>query len=218
MKRLPVFATILVGLAVATMIGLGVWQLIRKGEKKALLARYAAAANMPEIAWPAMVTRDDAPLFRKASGFCTRVLGWRALSGRNRTGESGFAHVAACGSGAEGPGMQVAIGWSKAPAQPKWGGGEVSGVIAPDKDHIIKLVADRAPAGLEPLAPPSAEMIANNHLIYALQWFFFAGAAAVIFVLAVRRRGVGPKAEESNPPPPLPSPPSPTSPTPPPSP
>jgi surfeit locus 1 family protein len=30
--------------------------------------------------------------------------------------------------------------------------------------------------------------VPNNHLLYAIQWFFFALAAAVIYVLALRRR------------------------------
>ena len=37
MPRFPVISTIIVALAVATMIGLGIWQLQRKGEKEALL-------------------------------------------------------------------------------------------------------------------------------------------------------------------------------------
>ncbi|MFN3452098.1 MAG: SURF1 family cytochrome oxidase biogenesis protein, partial [Sphingorhabdus sp.] len=40
MNRLPIIPTILVTLAVATMIGLGVWQLQRKAQKDALLSRY----------------------------------------------------------------------------------------------------------------------------------------------------------------------------------
>jgi surfeit locus 1 family protein len=30
--------------------------------------------------------------------------------------------------------------------------------------------------------------MSNNHLLYAGQWFFFALAAAVIYVLALRRK------------------------------
>ena len=44
-RKLPIIPTILVALAVATMIGLGFWQLERRQEKEALLASYAAAAG-----------------------------------------------------------------------------------------------------------------------------------------------------------------------------
>jgi surfeit locus 1 family protein len=48
--KLPFWPTLLVGAAVAVMVGLGIWQLQRKGEKEALIARYAAAASQPEVA------------------------------------------------------------------------------------------------------------------------------------------------------------------------
>jgi cytochrome oxidase assembly protein ShyY1 len=35
---------------------------------------------------------------------------------------------------------------------------------------------------------PSAAATPNNHLAYAGQWFLFALAASVIYILAVRRR------------------------------
>ena len=50
MKRWPIIPTIIVIIAVAIMIGLGVWQLQRKAEKEALLARYNAADGLPAIA------------------------------------------------------------------------------------------------------------------------------------------------------------------------
>ena len=39
MMRFPLIPTVLVAAAVASMIGLGVWQLQRKGEKEALIAQ-----------------------------------------------------------------------------------------------------------------------------------------------------------------------------------
>jgi cytochrome oxidase assembly protein ShyY1 len=53
------------------------------------------------------------------------------------------------------------------------------------------LIARAAPPGLKASAPPSGDDVPNNHLAYAVQWFFFALAAAVIYVLAVRRRRGG---------------------------
>ena len=53
-RKLPIIPTILVALAVATMIGLGIWQLERRQQKEALLASYAAAAGKPPIGWPSI--------------------------------------------------------------------------------------------------------------------------------------------------------------------
>ena len=191
-KRFPVIATIIVALAVAIMIGLGVWQLQRKAVKEALLVQYAEAANLPAIAWPSVPLPDELPLFRKSAVLCLKVISWESVSGKNANGKAGYAHVAHCQlSGGEGPGAKIAIGWSPRPENPIWSGGQVSGVIAPDNQALIRLIADTAPAGLERLAPPSTESISNNHLLYAIQWFFFAFVAALFFVLALRKRQAG---------------------------
>ena len=189
MKRLPLVPTLIVALAVVVMIGLGVWQLKRAESKGYLLARYEAARGLPPIAWPAVPSPDDPPLFRRSSAFCLEVVGWRAVSGRNLGGEPGWSHVASCrAGGGEGPGFQAVMGWSKNPQAPAWRGGAVEGVIAPDSRHIIRLVASEAAPGLAPSAPPSPDDIPNNHLAYAVQWFLFAGIAALIYALALRRR------------------------------
>lgn len=189
MRRWPLVPTIFVGAAMIVMIGLGIWQLRRMQEKNALLAEYAQAAAKPPIAWPAVPVREGAPLFRRATGFCTEVTGWTATAGRNAKGEAGWAHIAACRTGgAEGPGMQVDMGWSRAPTDPTWAGGAVTGIVAPDTRHIIRLVSETPAPGLEPSQPPMMEDIPNNHLAYAVQWFFFAGVAGLIYWLALRKR------------------------------
>jgi surfeit locus 1 family protein len=189
MMRLPLIPTILVAAAVATMIGLGIWQLRRADWKEGLIAQYQANAGLPAIAWPALPPADDKLLYRRASGFCLQPVAWRAVAGRNAKSETGWAHIAACRTGgAEGPGMQVDIGWSRSSDTPAWRGGPVTGLIVPDRKHRIRLVADRAAPGLEPSRPPSAADLPNNHMLYAVQWFFFALAAAIIYLLALRRR------------------------------
>lgn len=189
MIRWPLLPTIIVGLAVATMIGLGVWQLQRKGEKEALLARYEAAAGLDPVAWPSVPDPDALPLFRKSSLMCIKAVGWQSVSGTSSSGKAGFAHVASCQTGgAEGPGAKVAVGWSERPDAPDWQGGPISGIIAPDNTQLIKLVATDKVDGLQMLTPPSPAQIPNNHLLYAIQWFIFAAAAAIIYVLAVRKR------------------------------
>ena len=187
--KVPIIPTMIVVLAVATMIGLGLWQLQRRGEKQALLATYAAAANRPPIGWPSIPPKEPLPLFRAATGNCLGVTGFRTAAGQNLRGEPGFVVIADCRTGAEGPGMAVELGWTKDPNAGKtYRGGLVSGTIAPDRNNRMRLVAATAGPGLEPSAPPSPETIPNNHLSYAVQWFLFAAIALVIYVLALRWR------------------------------
>ena len=189
-KRLPIIPTIIVLAAVATMIGLGVWQLRRAQWKEGLLGRYGAAAQEPPIIFPTVpLSNDQLPLFRHATGVCLRVVSHRAQAGENRSGEPGYVHIVDCSTGAEGPGMSVEVGWSKNPnARVTWAGGPVSGIIAPDRLTRMRLVAASAPPGLEPSAPPSLASIPNNHRSYALQWFAFAATALIIYALALRKR------------------------------
>jgi surfeit locus 1 family protein len=192
--RFPLIPTVVVAAAVAAMIGLGVWQLRRLEWKQGLLAQFEANAKLPPVAWPAVPPADDSLLYRRATGYCLQPVSWRAVAGRNLRDEPGWSHIAACRTGAEGPGMQVDIGWSKSSDPPQWTGGPVSGLVAPDRQNRIRLVAEQAAPGLVPSRPPSPANTPNNHLLYALQWFFFAAAAAVIYVLALRRRQAAPLA------------------------
>ena len=50
---------------------------------------------------------------------------------------------------------------------------------AVEEDGPITLTAATAAPPLAPSAPASIENIPNNHRLYALQWFFFAAAAAL---------------------------------------
>ena len=188
-RKWPLIPTILVVAAVATMIALGVWQLERRQEKLALLERLAAAQHLPPIAWPAAPSTAPLPLYRAATGHCLSVIGFRTAAGQNREGDSGFLVIADCRQGGEGPGMAVELGWSKNPnAGRESKGGLVSGIIAPDRVSRMRLVAAEPGPGLMASAPPSPDSIPNNHLSYAIQWFLFAGIAALIYVLALRNR------------------------------
>lgn len=207
MRRLPLLPTLIVALAVAAMLALGVWQIHRAQWKEALLARYAAARTMPPVAFPlgtgAHRADADALLFRRSSVVCLEAVAWSVSSGRDRAGGSGWRHVAECRTGAEGPGATVDIGWSAGFAdKPAWKGGRVIGTIGPKPDHRsliglllhpgvspgVLLVADAPAPGLIASAPPSLEDIPNNHRAYAVQWFIFAGLAAAIYALALARR------------------------------
>lgn len=190
MTRLPILPTLLVSAAVLTMIALGIWQIRRSDEKQALMAQFERASQLPPVAFPSLPPDGNALIYRRAIGFCLQPAAWRAAAGQNLKGETGWSHIASCRTGgAEGPGMQVDMGWSRQSSAPTgWRGGEVRGIIAPDRDHRIRLVSANAAPGLIPSAPPAPREMANNHLLYAAQWFFFAAAAAVIYALALRRR------------------------------
>ena len=204
MRRLPLVPTIVIALAVATMIALGVWQLQRRAEKAAALAQLARNAERPAIAFPYPPVGDDL-LFRRATATCPRVLSWRSQSGRDAAGRTGWRQLAACGTGAEGPGLIVQFGVSQAAdTRPAFAGGAVSGYIshAPSTRPILAdifgrapktlmLVADRPLPGLRANPKPDLSAVPNNHLAYAVQWFLFAGIALVIYAVALRRRAPG---------------------------
>ena len=176
-------------LAVATMIGLGVWQLQRAGWKEGLMVQLAANRGLPAIAYPAGTQGAQDVLFRQATAVCARPTAIRANAGRDVGGTSGWSHLATCPAGANGADMIVDIGWSPALKQVAWAGGPVTGVVVPDSKAGIRLVASNPAPGLAASQPPGPETIPNNHRMYALQWFFFAAAAAAIYGLALRRRG-----------------------------
>lgn len=186
-RRLPIVPTIIVACAVAVMISLGVWQLGRGKEKEVMLARYAQAEALPTpVPWPATAAEREQALYRQSALNCTEVLSVRETAGRSSAGESGWAHMARCRL-PDGDEAEVGLGWSRNPEPPVWSGGEVAGIIGPAGDEV-RLVASSAQAGLEPLAPPNPGDLPNNHMSYAMQWFFFAAAAVVIYALAVRRK------------------------------
>jgi surfeit locus 1 family protein len=201
MKRFPIVPTILVGLAVATMIALGIWQLQRRDEKEALLAQLTANQHLPPIAFPTIPVGDEL-LFRRASVFCLKPVSWQSRGGRDAAGKTGWRQIASCSTGAEGPGVMVQIGVAPtADIKPTWGGGKVSGYIshAPSAVPMIAavfshapktlmLVADPPQAGLAANAPADLSAVPNNHLAYAVQWFLFALVAGVIYAVALRRR------------------------------
>ena len=198
MKRVPIIPTILVALAVAAMIALGIWQLQRRTEKLAALAVLAANPSKPPIALPIPAIGDDL-LFRRAGAMCLKPVSF-ATEG---AGNAGFRIIAQCKTGAEGPGFAVQIGTTRdLNFKPTWIGGRVSGMISHAPSHApliaglfnkaaqqpLLLIADKPAPGLTANAVPSIESIPNNHLAYAVQWFAFAAIALVIYGLALRHR------------------------------
>lgn len=202
-RRWPIIPTIIVLAAVATMIALGLWQLQRKGEKEALIALYQRNMAMSAtVAYPELPPVPDTMLYRKSSVTCLEPVRWDQRSGTDRAGKGGIRMIADCRTGAEGPGVLVDVGTADDFKPPLWKGGVVQGTIVPgpDQPSLIErltgkavparamLVADTPAPGLRASAVPSAADTPNNHLAYAVQWFLFAAAALIIYIIAVRRR------------------------------
>jgi surfeit locus 1 family protein len=202
-RRVPVLPTLVVALACAAMVALGLWQLLdRRPAKLAYLEQVRANPGLPPVAFPRLP--DETLLFRRASGFCLQPTAIR-LEG---AGGAGFRAIAECRTGAEGPGMAVQLGTTRDPeAKVRWPGGAVRGYLthAPDERPVLAGLYDHSPArmmlvmappapGLGPNLPPDPDAVPNNHLAYAVQWFFFAAVAALIYLLALRRRSAPPPA------------------------
>ncbi len=191
MKTVPLVPTVLVAIAVAVMIWLGVWQLQRLQAKNAELDQLASASNLPPVAFPPTYGAETAKqfAFRKGSGYCALVTEWSAVAGSNVQGDSGWSHLANCFTGeAQAQRMLVDIGWSRSKDNPQWQGGQVIGTIAPDTTHILKMIADEPAYGLEASAPPKAADANPYQGAYWWVWFTFAAVAPVMYVVALRRR------------------------------
>ena len=198
MRRLPLLPTLIVAAAVAAMIALGVWQLGRAEEKAAVLAEYRRAAALPTLDLDPLLARRAAELpplaFRRVRVTCTaRNVAPEQRGGRSAAGQGGYVHLVPCRPGAPGLAGRLVVdaGWS---ALPEAGrrltlDGPAEGRRGPVRgEGPIRLTAAAAPPPLAPSAAPDVAQIPDNHLGYAFQWFFFAAAALVIYVLALRRR------------------------------
>ncbi len=199
MTRWPLIPTIVVGLAIAAMVSLGVWQLARRQEKDAALVQLAANVDRPPVLFPSSGTGDDL-LFRKSAIDCLSVAAVSRQSGRTAGGAPGWRVIVECRTPSGLVPVQLGI-TDDFNSVPGWKGGPVTGFLshAPDSRPVISglfdrspkrlmLVSDAAPIGLAANPGPDLSSVPNNHLAYAVQWFFFAVVAGVIYVLALRRR------------------------------
>ena len=198
MKRLPILATLIVAAAIAVMIGLGVWQLQRAGWKERMLAELATAPSRLAVDLDPLLARGgEAPgdlAFRRALVSCTARDAAPVLrAARSLDGTSGFGVFIPCR--AEGQGwarrIEVNAGWTlqadyRTPITLAGITAGTIGTVEPD-GPIILTAATPAP-GLTASAAPAIAEIPNNHLMYAVQWFFFAATAGLIYLFALRRR------------------------------
>lgn len=202
--RFPLLSTILVIVAVAVMIGLGVWQWGRSAEKQREIASYSANVAAPPTALPPTGGPVPASLkFRSVSATCVSVTNWRIVGGQSATGNSGFRRIADCSTGAEGPGFVADMGIAQtATGNPAWTGGLVRGRLGEEPVDCGALasalrqcpvrrpmiVAAEPLPGLVASRSPNPTDIPDNHIAYAVQWFLFAAAAVIIYVIALRQR------------------------------
>ncbi|MCW2393953.1 MULTISPECIES: SURF1 family protein [unclassified Sphingobium] len=205
-RRVPLVPTVLVGLAVAVMIALGIWQIGRAHQKEAALDAWRANLHLPLTAFPRQNPTDQSYMFRRLAAQCLRVVDWQVIGGRARSGETGWRHIAYCATGAEGPGLVVDMGVSVRPdGKTDWQGGPVTGTATHEPDNSsllarvqgkasplrLMIVAEEPAPGLLASAPPDPSSVPNNHRSYAVQWFLFATIALVIYALALRKRWRG---------------------------
>ena len=109
-RSVPIIPTIIVLAAVATMIGLGIWQLGRRAEKEALIARYEAAlAQQGESQLlPGFLLDPSSPeaAYTRTLQFCSDPEQGKVVSGRNSTGRSGWVRFVRCTIGQQWPHTQ----------------------------------------------------------------------------------------------------------------
>ncbi|HCJ20296.1 MAG TPA: threonine synthase, partial [Erythrobacter sp.] len=76
MRRIPIFATVIVAAAIAVMIALGFWQLGRMEEKDALIQRAERSLEMAEpVGYPRDPARAKELLYRRTEVTCAEVVG-----------------------------------------------------------------------------------------------------------------------------------------------
>jgi surfeit locus 1 family protein len=203
MRRIPVLATLVVALAVAAMVALGLWQIRRAHWKDALLASYRASRTAGDLYGVPAGADPDAIAFRHVHVLCRVTTKPTLLGGVEASGRTGFRNIVGCGL-IDGRVIMADLGWKAIDARPVLPAIgqriEGRGLLIPDEVLARRVVGETAGAmplllvldggvpGLSPSVPPSIETIPNNHISYAVQWFLFAGVALIIYGLALYRR------------------------------
>jgi cytochrome oxidase assembly protein ShyY1 len=202
-RRVPIAPTLIVAVAVATMIALGLWQIGRAHQRDADHARHLGRMNLPTVAYPFAQPGAEALRFRRLTAPCDKVLRWQAKASRSASGESGWGYVATCLAAQPNARFEAELGFNAAPdAHPSWPGGEVVGhaKLGPDRRGFVDrllwraprqqlmIVSERPATGLTPSMQPTPDQETNSSWGYAVQWFLFAATALAIYTLALRKR------------------------------
>jgi len=209
LRDFPIIPTIIVLVAVATMVALGVWQIGRAQEKDSLKAAMIERPDLPVIDYPFAEPSDKAYLYRRLRAACDEVRGITVSGGKDADGRTGWTQTATCWNRANDQEFMVQIGVTGDPgALAQWEGGAVEGLAqqAPDPRGLFErmfttssqrpamIVSGEPKAGLLPSSRPNPDEYKNSSWAYAGQWFFFAITALVIYVFALRsRRGRRPE-------------------------
>ena len=191
MRRLPLVPTLIVLIAVPTMIALGFWQLSRAAWKEGLLARLEANATAPTIDAPAALSpRQDELSFRRVRVVCADVVDLDPTAARSVAGVTGYRQLIRC-ERARGEPLLVSLGVATDPTArvSVAPGATFTGRLVPrGGDPLFLLVSDAPVGALAAEAPPDPDTISNNHRGYAVQWFLFALVLAVIYGVYLRRQ------------------------------
>lgn len=202
-RRVPIVPTLIVAVAVATMIALGLWQIGRAYQRDADHARHLDRMNLPTVAYPFENPGAEAFRFRRLTAPCDKVLRWQPKASRSASGESGWGYVATCLAARPNARFEAELGFNAAPdAHPSWPGGELVGhaKLGPDRrgflDRLLwraprqqlMIVSERPATGLTPSMQPTPDQETNSSWGYAVQWFLFAVTALAIYALALRKR------------------------------
>lgn len=210
-RRWPFWPSLLVGLVVAGLLALGVVNLHKAADGRALRALARVNPTKPAMSFPRFAPIPAEAMFRRSSLYCLSVVGWHVEAGRGADGRSGFLYVAQCATGAEGPGALVAVGVAGRPdLRPRWSGGRVGGWVAQEKEAAalpqwiegkalpprpMLVVAASPEAGMVAPQPPQRAASGGPALAAALA----LGAAALLalgyaLALGYRQRGGPPDA------------------------
>lgn len=203
MKRPPILPTIVVAVAFAAMIALGIWQLQRGEERDRLKAAMVARPVQPVLDYPFADPVAERYLYRRLRARCDEVTDIDVAGGKDAAGRTGWRQIATCLNRASGASFQAQIGVAERPGTVvRWNGGDVEGLAAqaPDDRSFLQrlsfrpsnraamIVASDPKAGLRPSRQPDPAEYENTSWAYAGQWFFFAFTALAIYWLALRRR------------------------------
>ena len=201
------FAGIIVTASVMTMIALGLWQLQRSAEKAVLMESYATNQLLAPVGLSSISAVDPQQLFRTVTATCAQPSDWQVDSGRSvshgASDNAGWRHIVTCDAQGGQPAFLAVVGVSDdAATRPYWAGGTITGTLVtePQRSGLLArlfgspprlrpmVVAHDPVAGLLPAMRPDPSSVPDNHIVYAVQWFIFAFAAALIFLVALRQR------------------------------
>lgn len=180
--------TVVLVIALPALLALGKWQINRHHWKTELLTELAETASAP------LLDLGNGPIppnhqFRHVS-LTLKCPEQRpgAQAGRNLQGAPGYAYTLRCHAREQQ--IKVLIGWAAHPneeiaiktLEQPW---QAQGIVVETATATppLALVLTDAISPLKPVAPPNIDTLPNNHLLYAVQWFSFAGILLVIYLV-----------------------------------